>query len=572
MAKKYSKELLDMKFEVEVLDGTKPERTFFAISEDDLKNVFHVEPTDSVEEARKKITEVTSKDDFLYKFFHKDPMVWEIKGIDTGYWMVPTKEERILGPKEIMEYGYDESQLKKMRFPVKTTEVKQSYQQKFTVRFAKRKPINAITDDYFFSLYETAFDDFLKHDNAYTAILQNHLAVKPPKGKKSKYNSEKMVFIPDIELHLGKLASKFDSKDAYDYKKALYRYIKMMIAAEQVVKLYKAREVCMTIGNDFFNTDTEQNTTTAGTEQHNDTRFQQMISSGIAAHIWAIERMKNNCEVLHLMFQPGNHDFLTDYMLYMQLYYRYKDDPKVDISCDVKDLRFANAMSWGKNLIVACHGKGPDGKALNDKKLSELPYLMFKEESRQAEHKVVHAAHLHNATERYTAENGVTVVRNGSPAGSSAWDAQNLYESDKTAQAYVYDYNKGLEVIVNLKLTKEELEKGISVGTISDDTDYAKTIDKSISTKADDVVLDELKRLISVNDKEIKLIEKKYEKILKKLESILDNPNIPVEKKQEILIAIGYEDEIKPFIEKKQMLQESLSRHEEEFKLTKRAK
>ena len=31
MAKKYSKELLDMKFEVEVLDGTKPERTFFAI-------------------------------------------------------------------------------------------------------------------------------------------------------------------------------------------------------------------------------------------------------------------------------------------------------------------------------------------------------------------------------------------------------------------------------------------------------------------------------------------------------------------------------------------------------------
>ena len=51
----------------------------------------------------------------------------------------------------------------------------------------------------------------------------------------------------------------------------------------------------MTIGNDFFNTDTEQNTTTAGTEQHNDTRFQQMIANGIAAHVWAVERMKQNC-------------------------------------------------------------------------------------------------------------------------------------------------------------------------------------------------------------------------------------------------------------------------------------
>ncbi len=571
MEKQYSKELLDMGFEVEVLEGTRPERTFFAISEDDLKNVFHVEPTDSVEEARKKIIEVSSKDDFLYKFFHKDPMVWEIKGIDTGYWMVPTKIEKILGPDEIMDYGYDEDHLKKMRFPVKTTEVKQQYQQKYTIRFVKRKPVNAITDDYFFSLYEKAFEDFLAHDSAYTAILQNHLAVEPPKKKKQKYNPDKLVFIPDIELHLGKLASKFDSSDAYDYKKALYRYIKMIIEAEQVVNLYKTKEVCMTIGNDFFNTDTEQNTTTAGTEQHNDTRFQQMISSGVAAHIWAIERMKKNCDVLHLMFEPGNHDFLIDYMLYMQLYYRYKDDPKVKISCDVKDLRFANAMVFGKNLIVACHGKGPDGKALNDKKLSEIPNTMFREEARLVDHVTVHGAHYHNATERYTAENGVTVVRNGSPSGSSAWDAQNLYSADKTAQAYVYDANKGLEAIVNLKLTKEELEKGITVPTISDDTDYAKTIEKSIATKASDVVIDELRRLISVNEKEIKQVEKKYEKILRKLEGILDNPDIPTEKKKDILMTIGYEEEIKPLIAKRNELQERLITHENEARLTRRA-
>ncbi len=571
MEKKYSKDLLDMKFEVEIMDGTKPERTFFAITEDDLINVFHVLPTDSLEAARKKINEVASKDEFLYKYFHKDPMIWEIKGIDSGYWMVPVKEEKILTPLELKSMGYTQEQIKKMRLPVKSSEVKQCYEQKYTVRFTKRKPINAITDDQFFELYSNAFDDFIKQNSPLTAILQSRFSEKPPKKSKQKYNSEKLVYIPDIELHLGKLASKFDSKDAYDYKIALYRYIYMILEAEQVVKLHKPSKVVMTIGNDFFNTDTEQNTTTAGTEQHNDTRFQQMISSGVEAHIWAVERMKNNCEVLQLIFEPGNHDFLTDYMLYMQLYDRYKNDPKVIISGKVKDLRFANYIIFGRNLIVDCHGKGPDGKPLNDKKLSEIPFKMFKEETKLVDHIYVHAAHLHSAYERFLAENGVTVLRNGSPCGSSAWDAQNLYESDKTAQAYVYDYNKGLESIVNLSLPKEALDRAISVPKITDETDYVRTIDRSISNKADDIVLDELRRLITVNEKEIRQIDRKYEKILRELETILDNPEISIEKKKSIFATIGYEDEIKPYIERRRELQDSLTRREEQMKLARRA-
>ena len=42
MAKKYRDELLDMKFSIEMMDGIKPQKTFFAITEDSLKNTFHV--------------------------------------------------------------------------------------------------------------------------------------------------------------------------------------------------------------------------------------------------------------------------------------------------------------------------------------------------------------------------------------------------------------------------------------------------------------------------------------------------------------------------------------------------
>ncbi len=578
MKEKYRKELLDMNFSIEVLDGTKPERIFFAITEDDLENKFNVLPSDSLETARKKIMDVVSTDEFLYDYFHKDPRIWEIKKFVPGFWTVPTKEEKILSRDEIKAKGYLEEDLNKMRFPVKETTTTQTYQSKLTIEFAKRKPENVMSDDTFFKLYEKEFEEFLTHDNVFTAILKNSVAAQTPKrNSKQKYDPDKLLVIPDVELHLGKLASRFDSADSYDYKKALYRYIKIILEAEKVANTYKPKEICMTIGNDFFNTDTEQNTTTAGTEQHNDTRFQQMIVNGVVAHVWAIERMKNNCDKLIIKFNPGNHDFLTDYMLYMQLYYRYENDPKVEIECKVKDSRWATGLSWHNNLIIFAHGKTPEGKALNDDKLALLKdNIMFNEAARNVDHVTVLAGHLHNSTEnnfsrRKTTPTGVTVLRNGSPSGDAAWDSGNLYSSDKSHQAYIFDAERGYYSTINLQLTKEDLERRISVPTVNDDTDYVKVVDKSINQKADDIITEDAKKLITSNEKDIKQVEKKYEKILKKLSSILDNPDIASEKKQEILTAIGYEDEIKPYIERRKMLQESLALREKEMSLSRKA-
>ena len=154
MDKKYSEELLNMEFSVEVLDGIKPERTFFSITEDTLRNVYHVLPTDSLEEARKKIIDVVSKDEFLYEYFHKDPRIWEIKNFDPGYWTTPAKTERYLTKEEVEELGFDEDQNKKMKLPIKVTEVIQTFQQKLTVKFVKRDLRNTLSDEKFFELYE----------------------------------------------------------------------------------------------------------------------------------------------------------------------------------------------------------------------------------------------------------------------------------------------------------------------------------------------------------------------------------------------------------------------------------
>ena len=573
MDKKYSDEVLNMQFSVEVFDGIKPERTFFSITEDTLRDVYHVLPTDSVEEARKKIMDVVSTDDFLYKYFHKDPRVWEIKNFEPGYWTTPAKEEHVLSKEEVEKLGYSEEEMKKMRLPVKDTKVTQTFQQKLTIKFAKRSPINGFSDEKFFELYEKEFEEFLAHDNVFTAILKNRFNDKSPKRSKTKYDAEKLLVIPDVELHIGKLASKFDSTDSYDYKKALFRYVKIILEAEKVQKTYNAKEICMTIGNDFFNTDTEQNTTTAGTEQHNDTRFQQMIANGIVAHVWAVERMKQNCDKLILKFNPGNHDYLTDYTLFMQLYYLYRNDPKVEIECRVKDSRWATSLVWNNNLIIFAHGKTPEGKALNDDSLALLRDTMFKEEARGIDYATVLAGHLHNATEnnfskKRTTSSGVTVLRNGSPSGDGAWDSGNMYSSDKSHQVYIFDANRGLYSSVNIKLTREELERGLNVQSITDDTDYLRAVEKSIGIKTDDLIADDVKKLYSANEKQIKLIDKKYEAIVRKLGDAYKNGEISEEKKKEILSIVGYDEEIKPYLETREILRERLHAHNRKLTIT----
>ena len=565
MGKRYSDELLNMKFSVDVLDGTKPERTFFAITEESLRDVYHVLPTDSLEEARKKIMEVVSKDEFLYEYFHKDPRNWDIIAFDPGYWTTPTKEERVLSKSDLQNLGYSDEEIMKMRMPVKSTDVKQTYQQKLTIKFAKRKPINAYSDETFFKLYDEEFKKFLSDENILSSLLKSKLEVKQPKKQlNKKYDNEKMLVIPDVELHIGKLASKFDSTDSYDYKKALYRYIKIMLEAEKVQEQYKAKEICMTIGNDFFNTDTEQNTTTAGTEQHNDTRFQQMIANGIVAHMWAIERMKKNCDKVILKFNPGNHDYLTDYTLFMQLYYQYRNDPKVEVECRVKDSRWATGLTWGRNLIIFSHGKTPEGRALNDDNLALLKDTMFKEEAKLVDHTTVLAGHLHNASEnnfskKKNASNGVTVLRNGSPSGDGAWDSGNLYSSDKSHQVYVFDYNRGLYSTVNIKLTKEELDRGITLTGITEDTDYLRTLEDCVEAQTDNIILEDTKKMYVENEKEMRNIYKKYRVKVNELGLIVDNTNLTQEQEESILGVLGYYDEIRPYVEKREAIEKYAS-------------
>lgn len=109
--------------------------------------------------------------------------------------------------------------------------------------------------------------------------------------------------MPAIELHLGKLASLVDIED-YSTTMALWRHreiVRQVIARQQKEK---AAKLIIGIGNDYFNADTVDDTTTAGTPQNNDTRWQETYVWAKIAQIATIEVLKNTLmKLLFNMFQ-----------------------------------------------------------------------------------------------------------------------------------------------------------------------------------------------------------------------------------------------------------------------------
>jgi hypothetical protein len=141
----------------------------------------------------------------------------------------------------------------------------------------------------------------------------------PVKKKDDRLDDDKMLELPAIELHLGKLAWEGDTGQNYDHKIAQERF-KTII--EETIDLQQ-KERCgtcfVTIGSDFFNSDTSTNTTTKGTQMQNDVRWKKMFMIGLKLYTEALLTLKQNFNKVDIQICQGNHDFETSWYLYVAL-------------------------------------------------------------------------------------------------------------------------------------------------------------------------------------------------------------------------------------------------------------
>ena len=266
--------------------------------------------------------------------------------------------------------------------------------------------------------------------------IQNYSTPKIQAAIKSKThdkgNTLYEVSIPDI--HLGKLAWQSETGVAkYNLKEACRVFDEAVDYFVNKASQFNTKNILLPIGNDFFNSDNQENTTTAGTRQDEDSRWQKTFETGCSLCVDAINKFLLNNHQVNVIMVPGNHDQERVQFLgyYLEAWFKDCDSVFVDNNPTLrKYFKFEN------NLIGFTHGKYEKKQQLLTLMQSEVPKLWGASTYREW-----HLGHLH--VDALTEENGFKVRRIPSLTAADAWHAQVGFTQNKRAAMGLYYLPEG---------------------------------------------------------------------------------------------------------------------------------
>ena len=254
-------------------------------------------------------------------------------------------------------------------------------------------------------------------------------------------NNDLLMEVPAIELHLGKMAWNGDVGADYDFRIAKQRFQKIIQECINEQNIRKCGTLFMTIGNDFFNSDTVDATTTKGTPQTNDLRWKKMFIIGLDLYVWAIQELEPYFNQLDLALCSGNHDKMSSFYLYMALKAYFRNDNKIHFSEDYKDVQ---CYRFGKDAIFFSHGDN------NLKRLIKSIPAEFYKDWGSSQFRELHLGHLHKEVV-VDDESGLITRRIGSPTGTDQWHYEERFiGATQKHQIFIWDKNSGLQEVRNI--------------------------------------------------------------------------------------------------------------------------
>lgn len=255
--------------------------------------------------------------------------------------------------------------------------------------------------------------------------------------KQRQVTNKALYEINIADAHLGLLAWAQEAGEDYDINIARDVYLDCVhYLLERVPQ--GISQILLVAGNDFFNSDTIENTTTKGTRQSEDGRFQKTFKIGWQTLVTAIDMCREVADV-DVMIVGANHDFQRSYFLGEVLTAWYKEDKHVTI--DNRPVYY-KYYHFGKNLLGFSHGDGCKSENLPMLMANDVPGLWG-----QTLYREFHTGHMHTSvTKMYGSEVekiGCKVVSVPSLAAQSDWIAKNGFRSVREALAFIYDYDYG---------------------------------------------------------------------------------------------------------------------------------
>jgi hypothetical protein len=238
---------------------------------------------------------------------------------------------------------------------------------------------------------------------------------RTPVKYKAKQGGLLLEFAP-FDLHWGKLAWAEETGEDYDMKEAATALNKSIDYTIDTASKFNVSKIVFPFGNDFFQIDNEQNTTTAGTRQDTDSRFKKILREGRKLVIDTIEKLREIAPV-DVVVVTGNHGGLSEFMLGDLLEVRYESDKFVNVDNSPTSRKY---YSFGKNLIGYTHG--------DQEKITDLVGIMATEKPElwgNSKHRLWHLGHMHMM--QLKEMQGVKVEWLPSLSASDAWHKKRGY-------------------------------------------------------------------------------------------------------------------------------------------------
>jgi hypothetical protein len=236
-----------------------------------------------------------------------------------------------------------------------------------------------------------------------------------------------LLVIDIADLHIGKLATAFETGEDYNSQIAVKRAKEGLQGILNKAKGFYIDKVLFVAGNDILHTDNTRRTTTGGTPQDTDGMWYDNFIMAKNLYIDLLEKLLSFAEV-EVVYNPSNHDLTHGFFL-MQLIEAHFSKSTINFNVDLKHRK---AFKYGNNLIGTTHGDGAKIEHLPLLLATEFPILWS-----ETKHRYIYSHHIHHKTSKDFI--GVTFETLRSPSGSDSWHHKNGYTGvPKAVEGYIH--------------------------------------------------------------------------------------------------------------------------------------
>ena len=250
---------------------------------------------------------------------------------------------------------------------------------------------------------------------------------------------DNLFLISLFDVHFGKLAHSEETGEDYDIKIAEQRFKAAIDDLVSRVNMDSVERILFPIGNDMFNVDNANRTTTAGTPQDTDTRYFKMLKSVNRIIIETVNKLLTFAPV-DIIVVPGNHDEYTCLTQGLVLEAYYNNTHLVNVYNSPKLRKY---YQYGSVGIQLTHGDKENHQTLGLIFATEEPALWA-----ATKYRFCMLGHFHkNKKLNFVSvdeHQGFQVQVLPSLSGTDKWHFGKGYMSQKQAKAFLYNKEKGL--------------------------------------------------------------------------------------------------------------------------------